>query len=53
MSTLERDGGSEQVQSRKLLENGENNWTCFDYDEVGGRIVFGTSFGKIAVVYLA
>jgi len=53
MSTLERDGESEQVQSRKLLENAENNWTCFDYDEVGGRIVFGTSFGKIAVVYLA
>lgn len=45
-------GQSDEVQSIKLLDNEENNWTCFDYDEIGGRIVFGSSFGKIAVVYL-
>jgi hypothetical protein len=41
-----------EVNSRRVLTNEGNNWTSFDYDEIGGRIVLGSSFGKIVVIKL-
>jgi hypothetical protein len=41
---------TEEVDSRSVLTNEANNWTSFDYDEIGGRIVLGSSFGKIVVI---
>ncbi|KAL1743398.1 hypothetical protein HDZ31DRAFT_41024 [Schizophyllum fasciatum] len=35
-----------------LLQNPSNDWTSLDYDEVLGRIAFGTSAGSVKVVQL-
>lgn len=40
----------EEVYPRNVAINEEDDWTSFDYDEMGGRIVLGTSFGKIVVI---
>ncbi|KAF4612055.1 hypothetical protein D9613_003612 [Agrocybe pediades] len=41
------------VVGRKIYENEFNtSWTSFDYDEVGGRIVLGSSFGRVTVLYI-
>jgi hypothetical protein len=49
--SLTMDAESEsEVHSRSVLTNEANNWTSFDYDEIGGRFVLGSSFGKIVVI---
>jgi len=42
----------EDIAATDLVENEANNWTSFDYDEIGGRVVVASSFGKILVVSL-
>jgi hypothetical protein len=48
--SLTVDAVTEEVHSRSVVTNEANNWTSFDYDEIGGRIVLGSSFGKIVVI---
>lgn len=41
------------VVGKKIYQNQSNtSWTSFDYDEIGGRIVLGSSFGRVTVLYL-
>lgn len=38
---------------KKLIGNdSDNSWTSFDYDEVGGRVVLGSNFGRVTVLEL-
>lgn len=48
--SLTVDAVTEEVHSRSVVINEANNWTSFDYDEIGGRVVLGSSFGKIVVI---
>ncbi|KDR65832.1 hypothetical protein GALMADRAFT_260029 [Galerina marginata CBS 339.88] len=41
------------VIGKKMFENEFNtSWTSFDYDEVGGRIALGSSFGRVTILEL-
>lgn len=42
----------EDIAGTDLVENEANNWTSFDYDEIGGRIVVASSIGNILAVSL-
>ena len=45
--------GDGVVRRRKIFENEFNvSWTSFDYDEVGGRVVLGSSFGRVVILEL-
>jgi len=49
----EGDGESKVIVGKKLIGNdGMNSWTSFDYDEVGGRVVLGSNFGRVTVLEL-
>jgi sulfur carrier protein ThiS len=53
---LDELGGSEEevvVAGRNIFENAPgSSWTSFDYDEVGGRVALGSSFGKVTILQL-
>ena len=46
------DGAPLTRHERVLLQNPSNDWTSLDYDEVLGRIAFGSSGGYVKVVQL-
>ena len=49
----EGDGENKVMVGKKLIGNdGMNSWTSFDYDEVGGRVVLGSNFGRVTVLEL-
>jgi len=51
--SLNPDQSGSLVVGRKLTGNDSmNSWTAFDYDEVGGRVVLGSSFGRVTVLEL-
>lgn len=39
---------TEEVFSNEVV----SNWNCFDYDETGGRVVLGSTYGVLTVVHL-
>jgi hypothetical protein len=53
---LDELGDSEEevvVAGRNIFENAPgSSWTSFDYDEVGGRVALGSSFGKVTILQL-
>jgi hypothetical protein len=52
LSGVNENGGMVMI-GKKLIGNDSNNsWTSFDYDEVGGRVVLGSNFGRVTVLEL-
>jgi len=49
----EEGGRVTAVVGAKIYENqAGGSWSSFDYDEVGGRVALGSSFGPVQILYL-
>jgi hypothetical protein len=48
-----REAEDKVIVGKKLIGNDSmNSWTSFDYDEVRGRVVLGSNFGRVTVLEL-
>ncbi|KAF9477998.1 hypothetical protein BDN70DRAFT_896079 [Pholiota conissans] len=44
--------GTTVIGSNIFENDAGSSWTSFDYDEVGGRVALGSSFGKVTILQL-